>query len=214
MATRLRRISQIIFFLLFSWFLVRTKLGNFSSADRRMEFLVNPFLKLDPLIALVNALSGHALERSVAWAAVILIPPLFLGRFFCGWICPLGSLNQFLGGIRFRSMRRSIKMPLMCVCWYAPQIKQSRQMGPYFTNVDVNEALRTNDWGGHFGTAPKRGMCHRMTHAPYFRMHSEDQNWTVRLAAADRPRPVSGLIWLIHILAMKSSKFTPPRGSS
>jgi len=27
---------------------------------------------------------------------VIIVPTLFLGRFFCSWICPLGTLNQFL----------------------------------------------------------------------------------------------------------------------
>ena len=40
------------------------------------------------------------------------------------------------------------------------------------------------------------------------------QNRAVKLKEAERPRPVSGLIWPIHIPAMKSSKFTPPKGSS
>jgi polyferredoxin len=106
LATQLRRISQIIFFLLFVWFLVRTKLGDISSADRQLEFPVNPFFKLDPLVALVNAVSGHAFYPGLAWALVILVPTFFLGRLFCGWFCPLGSLNQFLGSIRSRSMRR------------------------------------------------------------------------------------------------------------
>ena len=30
------------------------------------------------------------------WSLTILIPTFFLGRFFCGWICPLGTLNHFL----------------------------------------------------------------------------------------------------------------------
>jgi MauM/NapG family ferredoxin protein len=81
-------------------------LAGFSGADRRLEFPVNLFFKLDPLAALVNALAGHALYRGLVWALVILIPTFFLGRFFCGWICPLGSLNQFLGGIRSKSVGR------------------------------------------------------------------------------------------------------------
>ena len=106
MATRLRRISQIVFFILFVGLLARTKLFDFSDADRRPKFPVNVFFKLDPLAAVVNALAGHALYRGLAWSLLILIPTFFLGRFFCGWICPMGSLNQFVGGIRSESRPR------------------------------------------------------------------------------------------------------------
>lgn len=82
---------------------MRTKLFDFSGADRQLKFPVNIFFKLDPLAALVNALAGHALYRGFAWSLIILIPTFFLGRFFCGWICPMGSLNQFLGSLRSES---------------------------------------------------------------------------------------------------------------
>ena len=104
--TRLRRISQIVFLILFAWLLARTKFYDLSGADSRLAYPVNLLFKLDPLAALVNLLAGHALCRELAWSLVILIPTFFLGRFFCGWICPLGSLNQFLGGIRSKSMGR------------------------------------------------------------------------------------------------------------
>ncbi len=106
MATRLRRISQIAFFILFVWFLVRTKSYDATGADRRLVYRVNLFFKLDPLAPLVNLLAGHVLYRGFAWSLVILIPTFFLGRFFCGWMCPLGSLNQFLGSIHSQSRRR------------------------------------------------------------------------------------------------------------
>jgi MauM/NapG family ferredoxin protein len=106
LATRLRRISQIVFFLFFIGFLLRTKMFDSSGADNRPASRVNPVFRLDPLVALVNALAGHALYRELLWSLVFLIPTFFLGRFFCGWICPLGSLNQFLGGIRSESERR------------------------------------------------------------------------------------------------------------
>jgi MauM/NapG family ferredoxin protein len=69
-------------------------------------YRVNLFFKLDPLAPLVNLLAGHVLYRGFAWSLVILIPTFFLGRFFCGWMCPLGSLNQFLGSIHSQSRRR------------------------------------------------------------------------------------------------------------
>jgi len=108
LVTRIRRISQIVFFISFVGLLFRTKFFDFSDTNKRPSFPVNPFFKLDPLGVLINALAGHAVYYGVAWSLVILVPTFFLGRFFCGWICPLGSLNQFLGGIRSEPGRRKI----------------------------------------------------------------------------------------------------------
>jgi polyferredoxin len=40
------------------------------------------------------------------WSLVILIPTIFMGRFFCGWVCPLGSLNHWLSAPRSERMSR------------------------------------------------------------------------------------------------------------
>ena len=114
LATRLRRISQIVFSVLFVGLLLRTKSLDFSGAGKRPLSPVNPFFKLDALAALVNMLAGHALYRGLAWSLVILIPTLFLGRFFCGWICPMGSLNQFVSGIGSESRRRTAHIASNC----------------------------------------------------------------------------------------------------
>jgi len=58
------------------------------------------FFVLDPLIAISNALATHALYRGLAWSLLILLPTLFLGRFFCGWICPMGTLQHLVGNMR------------------------------------------------------------------------------------------------------------------
>ncbi len=55
-------------------------------------------------MALSNALASHALYRGLLWSLVILIPTMFLGRFFCGWICPLGSVHHFFSS--FKSERK------------------------------------------------------------------------------------------------------------
>ena len=83
--TRLRRLSQIASLALFAIFLWRT-----DSAARL-------FLEADPLVAVGNAVATRALYRGLLWGLAILIPTLFLGRFFCGWICPLGTLLHFAG---------------------------------------------------------------------------------------------------------------------
>jgi polyferredoxin len=99
LAVRLRRISQIAFFILFVCLLARTKLLHSSGDETQLSYPVNLFFKLDPLTALINAIAGRAFYYRLLWSFLILIPTLFLGRFFCGWICPMGSLNHILSRI-------------------------------------------------------------------------------------------------------------------
>jgi len=61
--------------------------------------------RLDPLVAWSNALSSHALYHGLKWSLLVLIPTLFLGRFFCGWICPLGSIHHFVGSLKSERKR-------------------------------------------------------------------------------------------------------------
>ena len=63
------------------------------------------FFEWDPLVALINALAGHALYRGLIWCLLILLPTLFLGRFFCGWICPMGTLQHFVGNLPSEAKR-------------------------------------------------------------------------------------------------------------
>jgi len=49
------------------------------------------FLRLDPLIALGTFLSSHRLSAGL-WTALVLVgATLWLGRFFCSHVCPLGT---------------------------------------------------------------------------------------------------------------------------
>ena len=60
---------------------------------------VNWFLELDPLVAIGNLLTVKALYKGLVWAILTIILTILLGRVFCGWICPFGSLHQFIGYI-------------------------------------------------------------------------------------------------------------------
>ena len=97
----LRRISQIIFLLLFLGLLIFTTLRPASggAGEIHLRAPVRLFFEWDPLVAVVNALASHALYRGLLWSLVILLPTLFLGRFFCGWICPMGTLQHFVGNM-------------------------------------------------------------------------------------------------------------------
>jgi polyferredoxin len=103
---KLRRLSQIIFFAFFCLLLLRTEFrGSLraSGTDVRLDYPVRFFFELDPLAALSNALASRALYRGLLWALVIVVPTLFLGRFFCGWICPMGTIHHCLGNLRSES---------------------------------------------------------------------------------------------------------------
>ena len=105
---RLRLASQILFLGLFLFLLFRTEFrGSFQTAGGavRIPWPVGLFLEANPLVALANVLSTHALYRNLLWSLAILVPTFFLGRAFCGWICPLGSLNHLFGHLRSERKR-------------------------------------------------------------------------------------------------------------
>jgi polyferredoxin len=105
---RLRRLSQILFFTLFLLFLYKTEIPRSlprGQTDFRLPFPAPLFLQTDPFVAVINALATRALYRGLLWCLAILIPTLFLGRFFCGWICPLGTLHHAVSNLPSESKR-------------------------------------------------------------------------------------------------------------
>lgn len=105
---RLRRFSQIVFFALFLFLLLHTEFrGSLQAAGTEIQlpYPVRWFIQIDPLVTLSNALSSHALYGGLLWSLVILIPTMFLGRFFCGWICPLGSVHHFFSSLQSERKR-------------------------------------------------------------------------------------------------------------
>ena len=102
-----RRISQIFFLILFLGLLVFTSLRVTAGSSQELHLRgpVRLFFEWDPLVALINALAGHALYRGLLWSLLILLPTLFLGRFFCGWICPMGTLQHWVGSWKSETKR-------------------------------------------------------------------------------------------------------------
>ena len=102
-----RRISQTFFLIVFLALLILTTIRPTSSGsgDIHMRGPIRMFFILDPLVAISNALATHALYRGLVLSLVILIPTLFLGRFFCGWICPMGTLQHFVGNLKSEAKR-------------------------------------------------------------------------------------------------------------
>jgi polyferredoxin len=98
-----RRISQIFFAALFVWFCVVATLGEKFWQWRGWP--VNWFLQLDPLVALGTALTTRTLYAGLAWAGLTIALTIVLGRFFCGWVCPFGSLHQLVGWLGRRTLK-------------------------------------------------------------------------------------------------------------
>ncbi|MFZ0133154.1 MAG: 4Fe-4S binding protein [Desulfobacterales bacterium] len=90
-----RRISQIFFFVLFLWFCAAATLGQ--AWWQLRGWPVNWLLQLDPLVGLATLLTTGTLFAGLLWGLATLIMTVLLGRFFCGWLCPFGSLHQFAG---------------------------------------------------------------------------------------------------------------------
>ncbi len=105
-----RRISQAFFFLLFIWLCIVATIGDKFWQIRNWP--TNFFLQLDPLTAISTALTTHTLYRTLIWSLLIIIPTIILGRFFCGWVCPFGSLHHFIGfiGNRKKTTVQKIKL--------------------------------------------------------------------------------------------------------
>ena len=60
--------------------------------------------------------------RAVGWGALIvlvlvLLSALFLGRAFCGWVCPVGTIQDVLAGLVRRMAGREVKFPLRLPRW-------------------------------------------------------------------------------------------------
>jgi polyferredoxin/Pyruvate/2-oxoacid:ferredoxin oxidoreductase delta subunit len=94
--TTVRILCQATFLGLFGAFVALTAS---SQLDRwpALRHWVGKLLEIDPLIALSTALSTHTVYRGLLWSLALLIPTFILGRFWCGWICPYGTLHHFIG---------------------------------------------------------------------------------------------------------------------
>lgn len=100
----LRRIIQSSFLTFFLLLLIESRLPQdvyldysitFETAqDLRLGWPVTFFFQLDPLVALSSLLSAVVWITGFLWAVAVIVMTLLLGRSFCSWICPFGTINH------------------------------------------------------------------------------------------------------------------------
>ncbi len=105
--TTARRISQAFFFIITVWFCAATASGT--EWWQLRGWPVNWIIQLDPLAGLGTLLSTHSIYSGLIWGLVTILLTIIVGRFFCGWLCPFGTLHQFTGYVANRKKSPVLK---------------------------------------------------------------------------------------------------------
>jgi polyferredoxin len=84
-----RRAAQLALLVLFLWLFRRTE---YQESVEQMQGGENLLFRLDPLVGVAAMFAGRQFLAAFWPAAVMLALTLVFGRFFCGWVCPLGTL--------------------------------------------------------------------------------------------------------------------------
>jgi polyferredoxin len=113
-----RRAAQLLLLLLFLWLFRRTA---YTGSDE-LAGGEHMFFHLDPLATLSAMLSSRQWIPPLWPAVIVVLLTVLLGRFFCGWVCPLGTLldwfhrllrpitrraNRLLAGKKVQVFRRT-----------------------------------------------------------------------------------------------------------
>jgi len=97
MRTWIQALSLALFSLLF-FFFANYKLPEWLPADI--------YLRLDPLLGLSAILSAREWIGRALWSLLLIGATLVVGRFFCGYVCPMGVAIDFLDPILGRRKAR------------------------------------------------------------------------------------------------------------
>ena len=100
----LRRLSQTAFVLLFFVLFVQARLSSDTMVDYSLtlenaqpftiQSPVDFFFRIDPLLRLTTLLAGKLWLAGIGWVIGLVAMTVVLGRVFCGFICPFGTIHH------------------------------------------------------------------------------------------------------------------------
>lgn len=102
-----RRFVQAGFLLLFCFLVLsgRYETAPAPGSEPSLRYPVQWFLQVDPLVSVAHALANRALYEGLLWSLCVIVPTIFFGRWFCGWVCPLGTLNHWVSSLPAEARR-------------------------------------------------------------------------------------------------------------
>ena len=129
-----RRVSQGVFLVLFLWLIALTVSvtgsGYDATSSTRIAYPVELFLNLDPFAGALMLLTTGTIPGAMILGLIVLASGFLFGRGFCGWICPMGTMNHLASEVasglkgkrRFEANRyrpyQKIKYLLLIVFWW------------------------------------------------------------------------------------------------
>jgi len=101
----IRRASQVFFLCLFMVIFLRTTLVGENSTGPLATF----FMDIDPLVLISTFLASHSIMPGMLLALIVIGLTLLLGRFFCSWVCPLGTIFNAISAFRGGNLAEKIR---------------------------------------------------------------------------------------------------------
>ncbi len=132
----LRRVCQAAFLLLFILLVVWTR----PVPGEAPAGWLPAFFLADPLILVLTWLAAHSVPWAALWALVTVGVTLVLGRVFCGWVCPFGTVHAVAGRLLAPRRRKPDPTRDRWSAWHRTKY--------YLLAAFVGMAV----FGGHWGT--------------------------------------------------------------
>ena len=99
----MRRIIQLLSLSFFTYLFFRASYPLASAIP------VDLFLRIDPLNALVSSLASRELAQRTLPSVILIVLTLLFGRFFCGYLCPLGTVLDLANNLFARKKTRFVE---------------------------------------------------------------------------------------------------------
>ena len=107
----LRRVVQVLSFVAFLYLFVLT-IGRFDFASKQniltSKAPIDTFFRLDPLLGLTTMIATRKIITvMLIYGLPVVLLTVLAGRFFCGWICPLGTALDATDKVFFRKRHQA-----------------------------------------------------------------------------------------------------------